>query len=74
MTSTMTKKPVESYSVYKGISELKRIRLSTSIAFDTETLQIQPEKGKLRLIQLGCNLTNTIVDINKYVLDSNSIL
>ena len=68
MTSTMTKKPVESYSVYKGISELKRIRLSTSIAFDTETLQIQPEKGKLRLIQLGCNLTKTIVVIDCFDL------
>ena len=68
MTSTMTKKPVESYSVYTGISELKRIRTSTSIAFDTETLQIQPEKGKLRLIQLGCNLTKVIVVIDCFDL------
>ena len=68
MTSTMTKKPVESYSVYTGISELKRIRTSTSIAFDTETLQIQPEKGKLRLIQLGCNLTKSIVVIDCFDL------
>ena len=68
MTSTMIKKPVESYSVYTGISELKRIRTSTSIAFDTETLQIQPEKGKLRLIQLGCNLTKSIVVIDCFDL------
>ena len=68
MTSTMTKKPVESYSVYTGISELKRIRTSTSIAFDTETLQIQPEKGKLRLIQLGCNLTISILVIDCFDL------
>jgi len=68
MTSTMTKKPLESYSVYTGISELKRIRTSTSIAFDTETLQIQPEKGKLRLIQLGCNLTKSIVVIDCFDL------
>ena len=64
----MTKKPLESYSVYTGISELKRIRTSTSIAFDTETLQIQPEKGKLRLIQLGCNLTKSIVVIDCFDL------
>ena len=49
MTSTITK---QEYSVYYGISELKRLQTAHSIAFDTETLQLQPEEGKLRLIQL----------------------
>ena len=51
MTSTITK---QEYSVYYGISELKRLQTAHSLAFDTETLQLQPEEGKLRLIQLGC--------------------
>ena len=50
MTSTITK---QEYSVYYGISELKRLQTAHSLAFDTETLQLQPEEGKLRLIQLG---------------------
>ena len=50
MTSTLTK---QEYSVYYGISELKRLRTAHSIAFDTETLQLQPEEGKLRLFSWG---------------------
>ena len=50
MTSTITK---QEYSVYYGISKLKRLQTAHSLAFDTETLQLQPEEGKLRLIQLG---------------------
>ena len=41
MTSTMTK---QEYSVYYGIEELKRLHTAHSIAFDTETLQLQPKK------------------------------
>ena len=44
MTSTITK---QEYSVYYGISELKRLQTAHSLAFDTETLQLQPEEGKL---------------------------
>ena len=66
MTSTITK---QEYSVYYGISELKRLRTAHSIAFDTETLQLQPEEGKLRLIQLGCASSRTIVVIDCFDLD-----
>ena len=66
MTSTITK---QEYSVYYGISELKRLHTAHSIAFDTETLQLQPEEGKLRLIQLGSFSSRTIVVIDCFELE-----
>ena len=66
MTSTMTK---QEYSVYYGIEELKRLHTAHSIAFDTETLQLQPEEGKLRLLQLGCYSSRTIVVIDCFELE-----
>ena len=42
------------YKILFGVEHLDEISTSISIAFDTETLQLQPEVGKLRLIQLGC--------------------
>jgi len=66
MTSTLTK---QDYSVYYGISELKRLRTAHSIAFDTETLQLQPEEGKLRLLQLGSFSSRTIVVIDCFELE-----
>ena len=49
------------YSVFYGIKELHRLHAASSLAFDTETLQLQPEKGKLRLLQLGSYTLRTIV-------------
>ena len=46
------------YTVYYGIEHLHQLTTCISIALDTETLQLQPEKGKLRLIQLGCKVKN----------------
>ena len=66
MTSTVTK---QEYSVYYGIEELKRLHTAHSIAFDTETLQLQPEEGKLRLLQLGCYSSRTIVVIDCFELE-----
>ena len=66
MTSTITK---QEYSVYYGISELKRLQTAHSLAFDTETLQLQPEEGKLRLIQLGSVSSRTIVVIDCFELE-----
>ena len=66
MTSTITK---QEYSVYYGIQELKRLQTAHSLAFDTETLQLQPEEGKLRLLQLGCFSSRTIVVIDCFELD-----
>jgi len=68
MTSTMTK---QTYSVYYGIQELKRLQTAHSLAFDTETLQLQPEEGKLRLIQLGCYSSRTIVVIDCFELEKS---
>ena len=59
------------FKIYTGIEELHRLNTSISIALDTETLQLQPEKGKLRLIQLGCLVTRTIVLIDCFTLDEN---
>ena len=52
-----------------GVEHLKEISTSVSLAFDTETLQLQPEVGKLRLIQLGCESRRIIVVIDCFELD-----
>ena len=57
------------YTVYYGIEHLHRLNTSISIALDTETLQLQPEQGKLRLIQLGCKVNQTIVIIDCFDLE-----
>ena len=60
------------YSVFYGIKELHRLHSASSLAFDTETLQLQPEKGKLRLIQLGSYTLRTIVVIDCFELTENN--
>ncbi len=59
------------FNVYYGIEELHRLNTCISICFDTETLQLQPEKGKLRLIQLACDVNKTIVVIDCFKLEDN---
>ncbi len=59
------------YNLFFGVEHLHRISTSISIAFDTETLQLQPEVGKLRLIQLGCEVSKTIVIIDCFELDTD---
>ena len=58
----------QNYTVYYGIRELYRLHTAHSIAFDTETLQLQPEKGKLRLLQLGSYSSRSIVVIDCFDL------
>ena len=58
----------QNYTVYYGIKELYRLHTAHSIAFDTETLQLQPEKGKLRLLQLGSYSSRSIVVIDCFDL------
>ena len=60
------------YSVFYGIKELHRLHSASSLAFDTETLQLQPEKGKLRLLQLGSYTLRTIVVIDCFELTENN--
>jgi len=59
------------YTVYYGIEELHRINTAVSICFDTETTQLQPEKGGLRLLQLGCTVSKTIVVIDCFQLEDD---
>ena len=59
------------FNTYFGIKELHRLNTSITVGFDTETLQLQPEKGKLRLIQLGCLVSETIIVIDSFDLDDN---
>ena len=57
------------YSVLHGVEHLHKLTTSTSICFDTETLQLQPESGKLRLLQLGSTARKTVVLIDLFHTD-----
>ena len=59
------------YTTYIGVEHLRRIDTATSICFDCETLQLQPEVGKLRLLQLGAKTRNAIVVIDLFNTDDN---
>ena len=55
--------------VFQGIEHLSKISTAQSLCFDTETLQLQPERGRLRLLQLGARDRDTIVLIDCFQLD-----
>ena len=59
------------YKVYFGIEHLKLLSTCTSICFDSETLQLKPEFGKLRLLQLGSTARKTIVLIDLFQTDED---
>ena len=54
------------YTTYFGIEHLDKVFHASSIVFDTETCQLQPEVGKLRLLQLGAESTKSIVVIDLF--------
>ena len=60
-----------SAQVFHGIQHLDKIETASSVCFDTETLQLQPERGKLRLLQLGSGARNTVVLIDCFDLDKS---
>lgn len=60
------------YTTYFGVEHLDKISCATTIAFDTETCQLQPKVGKLRLLQLGCELTKSIVVIDMFDVDDEA--
>ena len=60
-----------SAQVFHGIQHLDKIETAASVCFDTETLQLQPERGKLRLLQLGSGARNTVVVIDCFNLDKS---
>ena len=57
------------YKVFYGIQHLEKLATAITIAFDTETCQLQPEVGKLRLLQLGSEVCQAIVVIDLWQLD-----
>ena len=57
------------YTTYIGVEHLRRIETCTSICFDCETLQLQPEVGKLRLLQFGSQVRKTIVVVDLFDTD-----
>ena len=60
-----------SYQVLFGMEHLSKLDTAISVCFDTETCQLQPELGKLRLLQLGSRVRNTIVVIDCFQLDES---
>jgi DNA polymerase-1 len=57
------------FTVYRGVEHLDKVATCVSLAIDTETLQLQPEKGKLRLIQFGCLARRVVVIVDCFQLD-----
>ena len=60
-----------SYKTYFGIEHLDLLEHATLIAFDTETTQLQPKNGGLRLLQLGSDTSKTIVVIDFFDLEES---
>ena len=59
------------YTVYQGVEHLNKVSTSTSICFDCETLQLKPEYGKLRLLQLGATARKVVVLIDLFETDED---
>ena len=57
------------YNVLFGVENLSALDTCVSLAWDCETLQLQPEQGKLRLLQFGCAARKTIVLVDCFQLD-----
>ena len=57
-----------SVQVLHGIEHLSKLDTAVSLCFDTETLQLQPERNKLRLIQIGCVVREAVVIIDCFKL------
>ena len=57
------------YKIYHGVEHLDKLSTALDIAFDTETLQLQPQIGKLRLLQFGSEVRQVIVIIDLFNTD-----
>ena len=68
---TRFKLSMSDYSVLHGVEHLHKLTTCTSICFDSETLQLKPEPGKLRLLQLGSTARKTIVLIDLFHTDED---
>ena len=69
--ANVSRSSMSDYTVHFGIEHLKKLTTCTSICFDTETLQLKPESGKLRLLQLGSTARKTIVLIDLFQTDED---
>ena len=61
------------YDVYQGIEHLDKVASCSSLSFDTETLQLKPEMGKLRLLQLGSAARRCVVLIDLFACDDEDL-
>ena len=57
---------IDDYTTYIGLEHLDKVSTATSICFDCETLQLRPEMGKLRLLQLGSTARRAVVVIDLF--------
>ena len=57
------------YQTYFGIKHLDVLEHATLIAFDTETTQLEPKSGGLRLLQLASDTLQTVVVIDFFELE-----
>ena len=60
------------YKTFFGIEHLPKLATASAIAFDTETCQLQPQEGKLRLLQLGSDSLKTIVVIDLWAIEGDA--
>ena len=56
------------YQTFIGFEHLEKLFTATSLSFDVETLQLQPEQGKMRLLQLGSAARKIVVVIDMFEL------
>ena len=61
------------YTTYIGFEHLEKLNTAISLSFDVETCQLQPELGKLRLLQLGSASRRTIVVIDIFTLEDSQL-
>ena len=62
------------YQTFHGAEHLSKLSDANQIAFDCETLQLQPEAGKLRLLQFGAKDTIVLVDLFNSTEDDYSLI
>ena len=61
------------YQTFIGFEHLEKLFTATSLSFDVETLQLQPEYGKMRLLQLGSAVRKIVVVIDMFELSESEL-
>jgi DNA polymerase-1 len=60
---------IDDYQIYIGFEHLEKVQTAISLAFDVETLQLRPEYGKMRLLQLASHVRKIVVVIDIFECD-----